>query len=57
MERQEFLNAVARHQNMVYRIALHQTGSPADGEDAMQKVILRLLTEKKTTRDEDDQRH
>ena len=46
MERQEFLNAVARHQNMVYRIALHQTGSPADGEDAMQEVFLRLFTAK-----------
>lgn len=53
MERQEFLNAVARHQNMVYRIALHQTGSPADGEDAMQEVFLRLFTAKAPPTGED----
>lgn len=47
MEKQQFLDAVARYQDMVYRIALHQTGSAADGEDAVQEVFLRLLTAKK----------
>ena len=29
---------------MVYRVALHALGSPADGEDAVQEVFLRLYT-------------
>ncbi len=53
MEQAKFLDAVARYQNMVYRIALHQTGSPADAEDAMQEVFLRLLTGKTPPAGED----
>lgn len=53
MEQTQFLNAVARYQNMVYRIALHQTGSPADGEDVMQEVFLRLFTCKTPPEGED----
>lgn len=44
MEQKQFLDALARYQDMVYHIALHQTGSRADGEDAVQEVFLRLLT-------------
>lgn len=53
MEQEKFLDTLARHQNMVYRIALHQTGSPADAEDAMQEVFLRLLTAKQAPAGED----
>lgn len=31
---------------MVYRIALHVTGSPQDAEDAVQEVFLRLFTQR-----------
>ena len=44
MEREAFQDAAAHYQNMVYRIALHQTGSPADSEDAVQEVFLKLFT-------------
>lgn len=44
MERETFQEAAARYQDMVYRIALHQTGNPADGEDAVQEVFLKLFT-------------
>ena len=47
MERQAFMDAVAQHQDMVYRIALHRFGIPQDAEDAVQEVFLRLYTEKK----------
>ena len=47
MERQVFMDAVAQHQDMVYRIALHWFGVPQDAEDAVQEVFLRLYTEKK----------
>ena len=47
MERQAFMDAVTRHQDMVYRIALHWFGVPQDAEDAVQEVFLRLYTEKK----------
>ena len=42
MERQAFMDAVAQHQDMVYRIALHRFGVPQDAEDAVQEVFLRL---------------
>ena len=48
MERQAFMDAVAQHQDMVYRVALHWFGVPQDAEDAVQEVFLRLYTEKKT---------
>lgn len=47
MERQVFMDAVARHQDMVYRIALHWFGVPQDAEDAVQEVFLRLYMEEK----------
>ena len=48
MERQAFMDAVAQHQDMVYRVALHWFGVPQDAEDAVQEVFLRLYTEEKT---------
>ena len=53
MEQKQFLDAVARYQDMVYRIALHQTGNASDGEDAIQEVFLRLLTSKKPPQGEE----
>ena len=47
MERQAFMDAVAQHQDMVYRIALHWFGIPQDAADAVQEVFLRLYTEEK----------
>lgn len=44
MERTEFMDAVRRHQDMVYRIALHRLASADDAEDAVQEVFLRLYT-------------
>ena len=47
MERQAFMDAVAQHQDMVYRIALHWFGIPQDAEDAVQEVFLRLYLREK----------
>ena len=44
MEKETFLAAVERHQDMVYRIALHYFGSQQDAEDTVQEVFLRLYT-------------
>jgi RNA polymerase sigma-70 factor (ECF subfamily) len=44
MEKAPFLAAVERHQDMVYRIALHYFGNPPDAEDTVQEVFLRLYT-------------
>lgn len=44
MEQEAFNRAAAAHQDMVYRIALHQFANPADAEDAVQEVFLRLYT-------------
>lgn len=44
MDRESFTAAVERHQNMVYRIALHYFASPPDAEDTVQEVFLRLYT-------------
>ena len=47
MERQAFMDAVAQHQDMVYRVALHWFGVPQDAEDAVQEVFLRLYLREK----------
>lgn len=44
LDRQGFDAAVARYQDMVYRVALHILGVPADAEDAVQETFLRLYT-------------
>jgi len=47
MDKEMFTQAVERHQDMVYRVALHALGSPQDADDAVQEVFLRLLRWKK----------
>ena len=42
MEQVHFTRAVERHQDMVYRVALHSLGTPQDADDAVQEVFLRL---------------
>ena len=47
MDQTTFETTVGQYQDMVYRVALHALGSPADGEDAVQEVFLRLYTYQK----------
>lgn len=56
MDRHDFEDAVERYQDMVYRVALHALGSPADGEDAAQEVFLRLYTHPKPFDNEEHRR-
>ena len=42
MEQVHLTRAVERHQDMVYRVALHSLGTPQDADDAVQEVFLRL---------------
>ena len=42
---------IHRYQNMVYGLALARTNSPADAEDAVQEVFLKLLTARPAFRD------
>lgn len=42
MEQVHFTRAVERHQDIVYRVALHSLGTPQDADDAVQEVFLRL---------------
>ncbi len=46
MEREAFDAAARQHRDTVYRVALHVLASPADAEDAVQEVFLRLFTHK-----------
>ncbi len=43
MDKAAFTQAVERHQDMVFRVALHSLGSPQDADDAAQEVFLRLF--------------
>lgn len=47
MEQTDFMAAAAEYQDMIYRVALHQTASPQDAEDTVQDVLLRLYTSTK----------
>lgn len=47
MDQAAFANALGQYQGAVYRLALHLLGSPADAEDAVQEVFLRLYTSHK----------
>ena len=44
MEQELFLSAAGLHQDRVYRMALQMLGNPADADDAVQEVFLRLYT-------------
>ena len=46
MEQESFDRAAQRWQDMVFRLALHQLGSYADADDAVQEVFLRLWRQK-----------
>ena len=46
MEQEFFDRAAERWQDMVFRLALHQLGSYADADDAVQEVFLRLWRQK-----------
>lgn len=47
LDKQGFDAAVARYQDMVYRVVLHSLGDPADAEDAVQEAFLRLYIHSK----------
>lgn len=57
MEKKEFNAAVWHYQDMAYRVALHILASPADAEDAVQEVFLRLYTFEKPFENEEHLRH
>ena len=44
MEAQELERLAGRYADMIYRIALNDTHSPADAEDILQEVLLALYT-------------
>lgn len=43
MDKAAFTRAVEEYQDMVFHLALHMLGSPADADDAVQEVFLRLF--------------
>ena len=44
MDKQELERLAERYADMIYRIALNDTRSPADAEDILQEVLLALFT-------------
>ena len=44
MDEQELERLAERYADMIYRIALNDTRSPADAEDILQEVLLALFT-------------
>ena len=44
MDEQELERLAGRYADMIYRIALNDTRSPADAEDILQEVLLALFT-------------
>lgn len=57
LDKQTFDAAVGRYQDMVYRVALHILGVPADAEDMVQETFLRLYTHPKNFEGEEHLRH
>ncbi len=51
MDEAAFTRAVERHQDMVFRVALHALGAPQDADDAVQEVFLRLFRAEKDFED------
>lgn len=48
-----FARAFARYMDTVYRVAVHNTDSPADAEDVTQEVFEKLLSHRKSFADEE----
>lgn len=53
MERQQYIKAVERYGNTVYRVAYQYCGNRSDAEDIVQNVFWKLLQAKKSFEDEE----
>lgn len=50
-EEDSFSYAFNQYADTVYRVAIHNTGNPADAEDVSQEVFLKLLNSSKSFKD------
>ena len=57
MTQEEFSRAVRTYGDTIYRVALHALKNPADAEDVMQTVLLKLFEEKKAFESEEHLKH
>lgn len=57
LEREKFTEAVHTYGDMVYRVACHALRNPADGEDVMQTVFLKLYEQQKPFESESHLKH
>ncbi len=52
-DREEYIHAVQKYSDMVYRIAIQSCGNHEDAEDIAQNVFLKLYLQKKPFREEE----
>ena len=57
MTQEDFSRAARTYGDTIYRVALHALKNPADAEDVMQTVLLRLFEEKKAFESEEHRKH
>ena len=57
MTQEEFSRAARTYGDTIYRVALHALKNPADAEDVMQTVLLKLFEEKKAVESEEHLKH
>ena len=57
MTQEEFSRAARTYGDTIYRVALHALKNPADAEDVMQTVLLRLFEQKNKFESEDHLKH
>ena len=57
MTQEEFSRAARTYGDTIYRVALHALKNPADAEDVMQTVLLKLFEEKKSFESEEHRKH
>lgn len=57
LEREAFIQAVRTYGDTVYRVACHALRNPADGEDVMQTVFLKLYEHQKPFAGEEHLKH
>ena len=57
MTQEEFSRAARTYGDAIYRVALHALKNPADAEDVMQTVLLKLFEEKKAFESEEHLKH